>query len=90
MEREPATEDMAAPSAPTPARTPPPLASWALPAQAAIVVAAFGFVDAGYSGDWSRIGAISSETEALLRAAAFVVVPAAGVLAWSIQRRSRN
>ena len=29
-----------------------------------------GFIDAGYSGDWSRIGAISEETESALRALA--------------------
>ncbi|KAJ0090737.1 hypothetical protein Patl1_14489 [Pistacia atlantica] len=43
--------------------------------RAAIAVCGLGFIDAGYSGDWSRIGVISEETEALLKAAAFVVVP---------------
>ncbi|KAE8735452.1 Tetratricopeptide repeat (TPR)-like superfamily protein isoform 1 [Hibiscus syriacus] len=34
-----------------------------------------GFIDAGYSGDWSRIGVISKDAEDLLKIAAFVVVP---------------
>ncbi|XP_048431916.1 uncharacterized protein LOC125473298 [Pyrus x bretschneideri] len=40
-------------------------------------VAAFGlrFINAGYSGDWSRTGAIAKESEELLKVAAFVVVP---------------
>ncbi|EPS64943.1 hypothetical protein M569_09846, partial [Genlisea aurea] len=40
-----------------------------------IGIFALGFIDAGYSGDWSRIGVISTETEDFLKAAAFVVVP---------------
>uniref|UniRef100_A0A0E0CX23 DUF7887 domain-containing protein n=1 Tax=Oryza meridionalis TaxID=40149 RepID=A0A0E0CX23_9ORYZ len=36
---------------------------------------ALGFVDAGYSGDWSRIGAISKDTEEALKLAAYAVVP---------------
>ncbi|KAL5210745.1 hypothetical protein ABZP36_006368 [Zizania latifolia] len=36
---------------------------------------ALGFVDAGYSGDWSRIGAISKDTEELLKLGAYAVVP---------------
>ncbi|XP_044464670.1 uncharacterized protein LOC123195124 [Mangifera indica] len=43
--------------------------------RAAIAVFGLGFIDAGYSGDWSRIGVISEENEALLKTAAFVVVP---------------
>ncbi|XP_045818598.1 uncharacterized protein LOC123911260 isoform X2 [Trifolium pratense] len=42
-------------------------------ARAAIGVFALGFIDAG--GDWSRIGAITPQTEELLRLAAFLVVP---------------
>ncbi|GMI97576.1 hypothetical protein like AT4G30845 [Hibiscus trionum] len=34
-----------------------------------------GFIDAGYSGDWSRIGVISKDVEDLLKIAAFLVVP---------------
>eukprot|EP00899_Mesostigma_viride_P019987 jgi/Mesvir1/27990/Mv20189-RA.1 len=34
-----------------------------------------GLVDAGFSGDWSRIGAISKETEVLLQQSCAVVVP---------------
>ncbi|XP_004507768.1 uncharacterized protein [Cicer arietinum] len=44
-------------------------------ARAAIGVFALGFIDAGYSGDWSRIGVITSQSEELLRLAAFLVVP---------------
>ncbi|KAG6414162.1 hypothetical protein SASPL_126880 [Salvia splendens] len=43
--------------------------------QSSIGVLALGFIDAGYSGDWSRIGAISRETEDLLKAATYIVVP---------------
>ncbi|GAY48523.1 hypothetical protein CUMW_112310 [Citrus unshiu] len=43
--------------------------------RAAVAVLGLGFIDAGYSGDWSRIGVISEETEALLKVAAFGVVP---------------
>ncbi|KAF4390149.1 hypothetical protein CsatB_013759 [Cannabis sativa] len=43
--------------------------------QSAIAVFGLGFIDAGYSGDWSRIGVISKENEDLLKAAAFIVVP---------------
>ncbi|XP_057787818.1 uncharacterized protein LOC131005040 [Salvia miltiorrhiza] len=43
--------------------------------QSGIGVFALGFIDAGYSGDWSRIGVISRGTEDLLKAAAFLVVP---------------
>ncbi|KAL9271463.1 hypothetical protein AKJ16_DCAP08372 [Drosera capensis] len=46
-----------------------------LVAQSAIAVLGLGFIDAGYSGDWSRIGVISRETEDLLKSAAFVVGP---------------
>ncbi|BAT76144.1 hypothetical protein LR48_Vigan01g241100 [Vigna angularis] len=44
-------------------------------ARAAIGVFGLGFIDAGYSGDWSRIGVITSESEELLKVAAFLVVP---------------
>ncbi|XP_062078480.1 uncharacterized protein LOC133782998 [Humulus lupulus] len=43
--------------------------------QSAIAIFGLGFIDAGYSGDWSRIGVISKESEDLLKAAAFIVVP---------------
>ncbi|CAA7404206.1 unnamed protein product [Spirodela intermedia] len=49
--------------------------SKSLLARASVTVFALGFVDAGYSGDWSRIGAVSRETEEVLKAAAYVVVP---------------
>ncbi|KAL2941926.1 hypothetical protein RDABS01_030276 [Bienertia sinuspersici] len=44
-------------------------------AQSAIAVLGLGYVDAGYSGDWSRIGVISKEAEEMLKIAAFLVVP---------------
>ncbi|CAI9783006.1 unnamed protein product [Fraxinus pennsylvanica] len=43
--------------------------------QSAVGVFALGFIDAGYSGDWSRIGVISKHTEDLLKLTAFFVVP---------------
>jgi len=42
--------------------------------QGAVFVGILGFVDAGYSGDWSRIGAISTELEAKLRVYALVLL----------------
>ncbi|QCD80475.1 hypothetical protein DEO72_LG2g796 [Vigna unguiculata] len=36
-------------------------------ARAAIGVFGLGFIDAGYSGDWSRIGVITSQSEELLK-----------------------
>lgn len=44
-------------------------------ARSAVAVLGLGFIDAGYSGDWSRIGVLSKETEELLKLAAFLVVP---------------
>uniref|UniRef100_A0A0R0FKQ6 DUF7887 domain-containing protein n=1 Tax=Glycine max TaxID=3847 RepID=A0A0R0FKQ6_SOYBN len=44
-------------------------------ARGAIGLFGLGFVDAGYSGDWSRIGVITPQTEDLLKLAAFLVVP---------------
>ncbi|KAJ7979571.1 DNA-directed RNA polymerase subunit beta, partial [Quillaja saponaria] len=49
--------------------------SKAILARSGIAVFGLGFIDAGYSGDWSRIGVISTETEDLLKIAAFLVVP---------------
>ncbi|VAH88059.1 unnamed protein product [Triticum turgidum subsp. durum] len=43
--------------------------------RAGAVLFALGFVDAGYSGDWSRIGAISKDAEELLKLGAYAVVP---------------
>jgi hypothetical protein len=47
------------------------------------------FVGGRYSGDWSRIGALSRETEAALRTAAYVVVPLSAVLVWVIGKRRK-
>ncbi|XP_019170849.1 PREDICTED: uncharacterized protein LOC109166340 [Ipomoea nil] len=44
-------------------------------AQSVLGVFALGFIDAGYSGDWSRIGVITKESEHLLKISAFFVVP---------------
>uniref|UniRef100_A0ACD5X192 Uncharacterized protein n=1 Tax=Avena sativa TaxID=4498 RepID=A0ACD5X192_AVESA len=49
--------------------------------RAGAVLFALGFVDAGYSGDWSRIGAISRDTEELLKLGAYAVVPLCVALA---------
>ncbi|XP_022135305.1 uncharacterized protein LOC111007301 [Momordica charantia] len=46
-----------------------------LVARFVVSVLGLGFVDAGYSGDWSRIGAITKESEDLLKIGAFLVVP---------------
>ncbi|TVU47973.1 hypothetical protein EJB05_07591, partial [Eragrostis curvula] len=51
---------------------------------------ALGFVDAGYSGDWSRIGAISKDTEELLKLGAYVVVPLSLALIFSVPEDSSN
>ncbi|KAL5772987.1 hypothetical protein ACOSP7_012606 [Xanthoceras sorbifolium] len=56
--------------------------------RAAVAVFGLGFIDAGYSGDWSRIGVISEETEALLKVAAFVIVPLCFFLVFSISRET--
>lgn len=47
------------------------------------------FVGGRYSGDWSRIGVLSRETEAALRTAAYVVVPLSAVLIWVIGKRRK-
>ncbi|KAB2086623.1 hypothetical protein ERO13_A04G040700v2 [Gossypium hirsutum] len=44
-------------------------------ARSVVVLFGLGFIDAGYSGDWSRIGVISKDVEDLLKIAAFLVVP---------------
>ncbi|GAV77700.1 hypothetical protein CFOL_v3_21171 [Cephalotus follicularis] len=51
------------------------LLSKTLLARSVVAVFGLGFIDAGYSGDWSRIGVISKESEELLKVAAFLVVP---------------
>ncbi|KAJ9550801.1 hypothetical protein OSB04_014846 [Centaurea solstitialis] len=58
--------------------------------QAAIAVLGLGFIDAGYSGDWSRIGVISKENEDLLKAAAFLVVPLCIFLIFSISKATQD
>ncbi|XP_008792762.1 uncharacterized protein LOC103709270 [Phoenix dactylifera] len=49
--------------------------SKAFVARSAVAVFALGFLDAGYSGDWSRIGVITKETEELLKIAAYLITP---------------
>ncbi|CAL5391871.1 unnamed protein product [Camellia sinensis] len=56
-------------------------------AQSAVTVFGLGFIDAGYSGDWSRIGVISKETEDLLKLVAFVVVPLCLFLIFSFSKK---
>ncbi|KXG39900.1 uncharacterized protein LOC110431807 [Sorghum bicolor] len=52
--------------------------------RAGVALFALGFVDAGYSGDWSRIGAISKDTEELLKLGAYAVVPLSMALVFSL------
>ncbi|KAF8025544.1 hypothetical protein BT93_F2396 [Corymbia citriodora subsp. variegata] len=59
-------------------------------ARAAIAVFGLGFVDAGYSGDWSRIGAISKDGEDLLKIAAFFVVPLCIYAIFSVSKDSES
>ncbi|XP_052200144.1 uncharacterized protein LOC127806719 [Diospyros lotus] len=56
--------------------------------QTAVAVLGLGFVDAGYSGDWSRIGVISRETEDLLKLGAFFVVPLCIFLIFSFSKQN--
>ncbi|XVE98630.1 hypothetical protein REPUB_Repub03eG0123100 [Reevesia pubescens] len=55
-------------------------------ARSVVAVFGLGFIDAGYSGDWSRIGVISKEVEDLLKIAAFVVVPLCIFLVFSFSK----
>uniref|UniRef100_A0A2N9HLC9 DUF7887 domain-containing protein n=1 Tax=Fagus sylvatica TaxID=28930 RepID=A0A2N9HLC9_FAGSY len=55
-------------------------------ARSVVAVLGLGFIDSGYSGDWSRIGVISKETEDLLKFAAFIVVPLCIFLIFSISK----
>ncbi|XP_057968241.1 uncharacterized protein LOC131157851 [Malania oleifera] len=59
-------------------------------ARAMVAVFGLGFIDAGYSGDWSRIGVISKGSEDLLKAAAFVVVPLCLFLILSLSREPNS
>lgn len=56
-------------------------------AQSVVTVLGLGFIDAGYSGDWSRIGVISKESEDLLKIAAFVVVPLCILFIFSFSKK---
>ncbi|XP_062216438.1 uncharacterized protein LOC133916673 [Phragmites australis] len=56
--------------------------------RSAVALFALGFVDAGYSGDWSRIGAISKDTEERLKLGAYVVVPLSVALVFSLSQDS--
>ncbi|CAL0307055.1 unnamed protein product [Lupinus luteus] len=57
-------------------------------ARTAIGVFGLGFIDAGYSGDWSRIGVITTQSEELLKVAAFLVVPFCIFLIFSLPNDS--
>ncbi|KAM1110915.1 hypothetical protein ACFX13_010324 [Malus domestica] len=59
-------------------------------ARAAVAVFGLGFIDAGYSGDWSRIGAISKESEELLKISAFLVVPFCLFLIFSFSKEAED
>ncbi|XP_059286166.1 uncharacterized protein LOC132039683 [Lycium ferocissimum] len=59
-------------------------------AQAAVGIFALGFIDAGYSGDWSRIGVISKENENLLKIAAFFVVPLCLFVIFSFSKKTED
>ncbi|GLT97610.1 hypothetical protein SLE2022_151660 [Rubroshorea leprosula] len=55
-------------------------------ARSAVAVFGLGFIDAGYSGDWTRIGVIPKDAEDLLKVAAFVVVPLCIFLIFSFSK----
>ncbi|CAK9329764.1 unnamed protein product [Citrullus colocynthis] len=55
-------------------------------ARSVVSILGLGFVDAGYSGDWSRIGAITKESEDLLKIGAFLVVPFCVFLVFSFSK----
>ncbi|KAL6191563.1 hypothetical protein ACLB2K_037953 [Fragaria x ananassa] len=59
-------------------------------ARSVVAVLGLGFIDAGYSGDWSRIGVISKESEDLLKVAAFLVVPSCLFLIFSISKQHED
>ncbi|XP_061347556.1 uncharacterized protein LOC133293053 [Gastrolobium bilobum] len=59
-------------------------------ARTAIGVFGLGFIDAGYSGDWSRIGVITPQSEELLKLAAFLVVPFCIFLIFSLPNDSNS
>ena len=71
-----------------------PSAPWLSKLQIAIVLALSMAVDAGFSGDWSRIGALTTDQEAFIRAfLVFVAVAhgALGVVAYDIAvKRGRD
>ncbi|XP_050374580.1 uncharacterized protein LOC126792137 [Argentina anserina] len=59
-------------------------------ARGVVAVLGLGFIDAGYSGDWSRIGVITKETEELIKVAAFIVVPLCLFLIFSISKQQED
>ncbi|CAN0838243.1 hypothetical protein LINGRAHAP2_LOCUS2055 [Linum grandiflorum] len=61
-----------------------------LVASSAKAVLGLGFVDAGYSGDWSRIGAISKETEDLLKVASILVALFCVLIVISISKQEES
>ncbi|RXI01661.1 hypothetical protein DVH24_015010 [Malus domestica] len=56
--------------------------------RAAVAAFGLGFIDAGYSGDWSWIGAVSKESGELFKVAAFLVVPLCLFLIFFLLQRS--
>ncbi|XP_061990869.1 uncharacterized protein LOC133709223 [Rosa rugosa] len=69
---------------------PPLRVSNTILARSVVAVLGLGFIDAGYSGDWSRIGVISKEIEDLLKVAAFLVVPFCLFLIFSISKEQED
>ncbi|CAN6307564.1 unnamed protein product [Urochloa humidicola] len=55
-----------------------------------VALFALGFIDAGYSGDWSRVGAISKDTEDLLKLGAYAVVPLSLALIFSLSQDKKD
>lgn len=49
-----------------------------------------GMIKFRYSGDWSRIGVISRETEDLLKVAAYVVSPLCIFLIFAISEEEKS
>eukprot|EP00271_Cylindrocystis_brebissonii_P003126 TRINITY_DN1386_c0_g1_i2.p1 TRINITY_DN1386_c0_g1~~TRINITY_DN1386_c0_g1_i2.p1 ORF type:complete len:180 (-),score=14.84 TRINITY_DN1386_c0_g1_i2:637-1176(-) len=52
--------------------------------QLIVAILTLGFIDAGYSGDWSRIGFLTKEQEGLLQTTALFLVPLSGFVIWQI------
>ena len=70
-----------------------PQQAWFRPAQVAVVIGIAGVVDAGYSGDWSRIGVLTREQEDVIKSVVafiFVAHVAVGALAARVAQERGN